>query len=125
MEKIVIQEPMKNIPGIVFSPDTREVLVWGRSIPENPELIFRRFDDWITRFFEKEDNLVVSIFLEYINSGSSKYLFEILRKLADYKNAKKNVRMIWKYEEEDEAMLDLGEHYRDSAGIPLEIEMVV
>lgn len=125
MEKIVIQEPMKNIPGIVFSPDTREVLVWGRSIPENPELIFRRFDDWITQFFEKEDNLVVSIFLEYINSGSSKYLFEILRKLADYKNAKKNVRMIWKYEEEDEAMLDLGEHYRDSAGIPLEIEMVV
>ena len=116
---------MKNIPGIVFSPDTREVLVWGRSIPENPELIFRRFDDWITQFFEKEDNLVVSIFLEYINSGSSKYLFEILRKLADYKNAKKNVRMIWKYEEEDEAMLDLGEHYRDSAGIPLEIEMVV
>jgi len=48
-----------------------------------------------------------------------------LRKLADYKKSKKNVRMIWKYEEEDEAMLDLGEHYRDSAGIPLEIEMVV
>ena len=125
MEKIVIQEPMKNIPGITYSPDTREILVWGRSIPENPELIFRRFDEWITQYFEKEDTLIVSIFLEYINSGSSKYLFEILRKLADYKNAKKNVRMIWKYEEEDEAMLDLGEHYRDSAGIPLEIEMVV
>jgi hypothetical protein len=125
MEKVVIQEPMKNIPGIVFSPDSREVLVWGRSIPENPELIFRRFDEWIVRYFEKEDALVVSIFLEYINSGSSKYLFEILRKLADYKNSGKKVRMIWKYEEEDEAMLDLGEHYRDSAGIPLEIEMVV
>ncbi len=125
MEKVVIQEPMKNIPGIVFSPDTREILVWGRSIPENPELIFRRFDEWIISYFEKEDNLVVSIFLEYINSGSSKYLFEILRKLADYKRSGKNVRMIWKYEEEDEAMLDLGEHYRDSAGIPLEIEMVV
>jgi hypothetical protein len=125
MEKVVIQEPMKNIPGIVFSPDTREILVWGRSIPENPELIFRRFDEWITRYFEKEDDLVVIIFLEYINSGSSKYLFEILRKLADYKKTRKNVKMIWKYEEEDEAMLDLGEHYRDSAGIPMEIVMVV
>jgi len=125
MEKVVIQEPLKNIPGIVFAPDTGEVSMWGRSIPENPELIFRKFDEWISTYFEKKDNLIVSIFLEYINSGSSKYLFEILRKLTDFKNSGKQVRLIWKYEEEDEAMLDLGEHYRDSAGIPLEIEMVV
>jgi len=125
MEKVVIQEPLKNIPGIVFTPDTGEVSMWGRSIPENPELIFRKFDEWISAYFEKKDNLIVSIFLEYINSGSSKYLFEILRKLTDFKNSGKQVRLIWKYEEEDEAMLDLGEHYRDSAGIPLEIEMVV
>ena len=28
--------------------------------------------------------------------------------------------MKWLYEEDDEAMLELGEHYRDTAGIPLE-----
>ena len=32
--------------------------------------------------------------------------------------------MKWLYEEDDEAMLELGEHYRDTAGIPLEIEMI-
>jgi hypothetical protein len=125
MEKIVIQEPMKNIPGIVYSPDTMDLELTGRSIPENPELIFRRFEEWITLHFEKENKLRVSIFLEYINSGSSKYLYEILRKLTGYKVAGKDVQLIWKYEEDDEAMLDLGEHYRDSAGIPLEIDMVV
>ena len=35
------------------------------------------------------------------------------------------VKMKWLYEEDDEAMLELGEHYRDTAGIPLEIEMIV
>jgi hypothetical protein len=35
------------------------------------------------------------------------------------------VEIKWLYEEDDEAMLELGEHYRDSAGIPLKIEMVV
>lgn len=125
MEKIVIQEPLKNVPGIVFDPGSKLLEVSGRSIPENPESIFRRFDDWISGYFDNETRLTVSIFLEYINSGSSKYLYEILRKLTGYKLSGKEVRIIWKYEEDDEAMLDLGEHYRDSAGIPLEIEMVI
>ena len=125
MEKIIIQEPLKNVPGIVFYPETKLLDLSGRSIPENPEMIFRRFDEWIADYFETNDTLTVSIFLEYINSGSSKYLYEILRNLTKYKMSGMAVRLIWKYEEDDEAMLDLGEHYRDSAGIPLEVEMVI
>ncbi len=125
MEKLVIQEPLKNVPGMVFYPETKLLEVAGRSIPENPETIFRRLDEWITEYFDNDSTLTVSIFLEYINSGSSKYLYEILRKLTGYKHSGKSVRLIWKYEEDDEAMLDLGEHYRDSAGVPLEIEMVL
>ena len=68
--------------------------------------------------------LYVSIQLEYINSGSSKYLYEILKKLTGYIKSGKKVEIKWLYEEDDEAMLELGEHYRDSAGIPLKIEMV-
>jgi len=125
MEKIVIQEPLKNVPGIVYDPGRKTLEVTGRSIPENPESIFRRLDEWITGYFDSEGKLTVIIFLEYINSGSSKYLYEILRKLTGYKHSGREVRIIWKYEEDDEAMLDLGEHYRDSAGIPLEIEMIL
>jgi hypothetical protein len=125
MDAIVIQEPLKNVPGIMYFPDKKVLEVSGRSIPENPESIFRRLDEWVTKYFVSENGLIVSIFLEYINSGSSKYLHEILRKLTGYKLSGKDVKLIWKYEEDDEAMLDLGEHYRDSAGIPLEIEMVL
>ncbi len=125
MDAIVIQEPLKNVPGIMYFPDKKVLEVSGRSIPENPESIFRRLDEWVTEYFVSENGLIVSIFLEYINSGSSKYLHEILRKLTGYKLSGKDVKLIWKYEEDDEAMLDLGEHYRDSAGIPLEIEMVL
>ncbi|MDX9930543.1 MAG: DUF1987 domain-containing protein [Bacteroidales bacterium] len=125
MDAIVIQEPLKNVPGILYFPDRKVLEVSGRSIPENPESIFRRLDEWVTEYFVSENSLTVSIFLEYINSGSSKYLHEILRKLTGYKLSGKELKLIWKYEEDDEAMLDLGEHYRDSAGIPLEIEMVL
>ena len=125
MEKYVIQEELKNCPGIVYYPDTNQLDLVGRSIPENPELIFRRLDEWITLHFEKNKELNISIQLEYINSGSSKYLYEILKRLTGFSRSGNEVRMKWRYEEDDEAMLELGEHYRDTAGIPLQIEMIV
>lgn len=125
MEKHVIQEELKNCPGIVYYAEENKLELVGRSIPENPELIFRRLDEWITTHFEKIDGLNVSIQLEYINSGSSKYLYEILKRLTGYGRSGKDVKMKWLYEEDDEAMLELGEHYRDTAGIPLEIDMIL
>ena len=125
MGKFVIQEELKNCPGIVYYPDTNKLELVGRSIPENPELIFHRLEDWIIMHFEKNDGLEVSIRLEYINSGSSKYLYEILKRLTGYARSGKQVIMKWLYEEDDEGMLELGEHYRDTAGIPLEINMIV
>jgi hypothetical protein len=125
MEKHVIQEELKNCPGIVYYPAAHRLELIGRSIPENPELIFRRLDDWITLHFEKNNGLNVNFQLEYINSGSSKYLYEILKRLTAFGRTGKRVNMKWFYEEDDETMLELGEHYRDTAGIPLEIEMIV
>lgn len=125
MEKLIIQEELKNCPGIVYYYESDKLEITGRSIPENPEQVFRKLDEWITIHFQKNASLNVSIQLEYINSGSSKYLYEILKKLTGYFKSGKQVEIKWIYEEDDEAMLELGEHYRDSAGIPLIIEMVI
>ena len=125
MEKYVIQEELKNCPSIVYYPNANILELVGRSIPENPELIFRRLDEWIKLHFEKSEGLDVNIQLEYINSGSSKYLYEILKKLKAYGRSGKLIKMKWLYEEDDEGMLELGEHYRDTAGIPLVIDMIV
>jgi hypothetical protein len=125
MEKLVIQEELKNCPGIVYFPENNILEITGRSIPENPELIFRRLDEWISAHFEKNPALAVNIRLEYINSGSSKYLYEILKKLTAFGHSGKTVTLKWLYEEDDEAMLELGEHYRDTAGIPLVIDMII
>jgi hypothetical protein len=124
MEKHVIQEELKNCPGIVYYPDKNILELVGRSIPENPELIFKRLDSWITSHFEKHKGLDIIIKLEYINSGSSKYLFEILKRLKGFSKSGRLVKMKWLYEEDDEAMLELGEHFRDTAGIPLEINRI-
>ena len=125
MEKQIIQEKLRNIPGVFYYPDRNILELIGRSIPENPEMIFRRIGDWIKQHLAKNSALKVSIQLEYINSGSSKYLFEILKQLTAYINEGKNIEIKWLYEEDDESMLELGEHYRYSVGAPLKIEMIL
>jgi hypothetical protein len=59
MEKHVIQEELKNCPGIVYYPAANKLEMIGRSIPENPELIFRRLDNWITQHFDKNGGLEI------------------------------------------------------------------
>jgi len=63
--------------------------------------------------------------LEYINSGSSKALRDVLRMISSYKAPNFRTRITWLYEEDDEAMHELGEHYRDAAGVNMEVKMVL
>jgi hypothetical protein len=125
MEKYIIQEELKNCPSIAYFADSNKLELAGRSIPENPEIIYKRLEDWIIKHFENNKGLNVSIQLEYINSGSSKYLYEILKRLTGYIKSGKRVDLKWLYEKDDEAMLELGEHFRDTAGVPMDIEMIV
>jgi len=125
MEKQIIYEELKNCPAVLYDPDSNKLELVGKSIPENPEQIYKFVEKWIDLHFEKNDSLDISIYLEYINSDSSKYLYDILKKLTLYIKSGKEINLNWLYEEGDESMFELGEHYRDSVGVPLQIEMVL
>lgn len=125
MENQTIQEQSKTTPGIYFDKDADVLFIKGRSIPENPESVFKPLRDWVTDFFKSEDTLKMSIVLEYINSGSSKYLIEILKMLKSYQDKGKQMAITWFYEEDDEAIMELGEHFRDTSGLTINIEMLI
>ena len=125
MKEQIIQEKLRNSPKVVYNFETNKLEIVGRLIPENPELIFNRIEEWIKLHLEKNDALNVLIQLEYLNSSSSEYLFGILKLLTSYKNSGKNIEITWQYEEDDESILELGEHYRDFIGAPLKLEMLL
>ena len=125
MEKVIIQEQTKTCPGMDYDPSTGVLRIEGRSIPENPESVFKPLKNWVIDYFKSSDSLKVTIILEYINSGSSKHLLEILKLFKSYINEGKKMDLKWFYEEDDEAILELGEHYRDTVGLPIDIEMLL
>jgi hypothetical protein len=121
----IIQAGSKNYPMITYDPDEDILRITGRSIAERPEFVYTPLEEWIRSHLSRYSQLTLIIFLEYINSGSSKALRDVLRMISTYRAPRYRVRITWLYEEDDEAMHELGEHYRDSAGVPLEVKMVI
>ncbi|MCP4460982.1 MAG: DUF1987 domain-containing protein [Cytophagales bacterium] len=54
---------------------------------------------------------------EYFNTSSSKCLFDILKRLAQFKSQGMDVRVNWYYEECDDNMKETGEDYEDVLGM--------
>ena len=121
----IIQAGSNNIPRITYDPEEDILSITGRSIAERPEVIYNPLDEWIRTHLGRFNQLRVVIFLEYINSGSSKALRDVLRMLSGYRPPQYRVRITWLYEEDDESMHELGEHYRDSAGVNMDVQMVL
>jgi hypothetical protein len=97
----------------------------GRSIPENPERFFEPILSWMEQYFrETGQETVLEFRLEYVNSGSSKYLLELLRRLQKLVKEGKPIRAIWCFETDDESIEDLGLHYQHNIDIPFEIREV-
>jgi len=125
MEIKVIQEQSQKCPGMYYDPGKDVLVIEGRSIPENPESVYKPVKDWIDEYFRNSESLNIRIVLEYINSGSSKHLMEVLKMLKQYQNEGKKLKIRWLYEEDDESILELGEHFRETTGLPVEIEMLI
>lgn len=125
MKKVVIFEETKITPSVYFDPEDSLLVIEGRSIPENPDVLFACIQDWIDNYFRDNFELNINIKMDYLNSGSSKYLFSILVHLSELNKSGKVVKLKWLYEEEDEAMLEMGQYISTSIDLPVTVQMVI
>lgn len=111
-----------NSPEVDFISSKGELHVEGRSIPEDPGEFYDRLINWMLEYFKSPcEETVMHVKLEYINSGSSKYMLELLRILKVNHGNGKKVLVKWFFEEGDESIEELGQHYEQTMQIPFEI----
>jgi hypothetical protein len=111
-----------NTPGINFNPETGLMKIEGRSIPENPGDFFDPLIEWLEEYFANPADVTrFDMNLEYVNSGSSKYFLGIFRILKKKHEEGKQCVINWYYEEDDEAIYSLGEHYKNTVKIPFNL----
>ena len=111
-----------NSPEVEFIAASGELSIEGRSIPEDPGEFFDRLINWLNEYFlNPVEVTVMNIKLEYINSGSSKYLLEVLRIMKVNHEKGRNILLKWYFEEGDESIEELGQHYEQTIQIPFEL----
>jgi hypothetical protein len=102
-----IREPSKRTPMINMEPG--RIFIMGRSIPENPGDFYRPVHSWITEYAGSHiEKSRIDLGFEYINTSSTKWIFNILKELSEMEDVKENVRVTWYYEQGDEDMCELG-----------------
>ena len=100
-------EPTRRTPAIWLEPG--RLVILGRSISENPSKIYRPVYEWIREYFSKNRcETSVELGFEYINTSSSKWVFNILKVIGDEFDQDKIIRISWHYEYGDDDMLELG-----------------
>ena len=114
-----------NLEGTAKTPtvdfkSNGELLIKGRSIPENSIEFYKPIIDWISDYGNgPQSDTSVNIQLEYFNTSSSKCNLDVFKKLESLPDT--SVKIKWYYEEDDEDMLEAGEDYEAIIDLPFEM----
>ncbi len=121
-EKLNI-EPGKRTPHIVL--DSSRMFIMGRSIIENPGTFYEPVHYWISaRAKDKPGKIKIDLGFEYINTGSIKWLYILLRDISEMGNFSSLADITWYYEEGDEDMNELGHIIKSLVDCPFRFEKV-
>jgi len=94
----------------------------GRSIPEDAYEFYAPLLRELSLYIENPiTKTEVQFHLEYINSGSKKYITNFLAKLNEFYHKGNEVIVYWHYDYDDESMQELGNDLRSMIQIPFHI----
>ena len=121
MDRLEFQ-PTQKTPYVLLDPSGR-IKFKGRSIPEDVSLFYEDILDWVIAFASSPSpNTTVDIEMEYLNSGTSKYMLRILKKFKEVEKEGFDVKIRWVYEEGDDDIQERGEYY--ASILDLDIEFI-
>ena len=129
MDKIII-EPTEFSPRVVLDAVKSKYEISGESRPENPAKFFQPILKWLEQyqsvlFFQKTNynndaQISFEFKLEYFNSTSAKYIFDVIKVLNNYFDSGYNTKIKWYYDSRDEDMKEAGKELEKLVKVPFE-----
>lgn len=105
-------------PEIILAPEENRFVIEGKSAPEDVRGLYYPVLEWMEAFvaevrksnrYTDASPLRLKLDLEYFNSSSAKFLFDIFSHLKDLTNEGVPVDVEWHYDEEDTDLREAGE----------------
>lgn len=130
MEPLIIEATDKT-PGIILDPDNDNFEISGNSRPENVSEFYYPVINWLIEFekevldrkaikFSKKHPLNFNFKLNYFNSSSAKFLYDVMSKLVEFHKKGHIIRILWYFEKDDEDMKYAGEEMSELLEVPFQ-----
>jgi len=116
MESLTIAKK-DTTPELVFDIDKMIFSMIGECRPENVLTYFEPIMRWLDQFINEVESdgtqkkLDFHFKLEYYNSSSAKFIFQIFKRLKSIESQGIKVTMFWFYDVLDEDLLESGQEY--------------
>jgi len=116
-------EGNKSTPSVFFNVEKGVLTFAGKSLPENAIDFYGNIEKSLDEFIAEKSNtlLLITCEFEYINTSSSKAIYNILKKATS--KLKSNVSITWGYEEDDEDLQEQGQDFADALGVEFQYKI--
>lgn len=120
MENLIIASTIKS-PEVKFNING-ELLIAGKSIPEDSILYYKPLFLWLEEFKKTAPKAIdLTLKLEYMNTSSVRIILKFLQNLValSKENIKLNIK--WVYDFDDDDICEQGEIIQESIKFPIEM----
>jgi len=112
----------ESTPAIEGNCSDGSLSIRGESYPENAFELYRPVIKWIEHCLERVDRpFRLRLDLLYLNTSSVRAMMEILDLMEQAFRAGQNVAVEWRYEPENERVVELAEEFREDYALPFAI----
>lgn len=108
-------EATERSPSVSFDFSTNRFSISGESYPEDVTAFYGDIIQKLEDHFDALESGDVEFHFEliYFNSSTAKVLMGLFETLDECAESGANVRIVWRYEEEDDNMQELGEEFAE------------
>lgn len=112
-------------PAVTVKGRLKKVEIKGHSRMTDPGEFYEKLRDRLENLFLSFDKtLVIDIQFEYINTGSSKWLYHVLSHLQDLYMKGGLIEVNWYFESDDEVIQEAGEVLQTLIALPINLVAV-
>ncbi|MBN2275379.1 MAG: DUF1987 domain-containing protein [Bacteroidales bacterium] len=102
----------RSTPGITYIPEENVLTISGSSLPENVHAFYKPVIEWIDEFSLSpilEPPMRIILKIQYYNSGTIRFLAEMLKMISRLHEKGLDLSVDWYYEADDDIIREAGE----------------
>lgn len=113
-------------PTVQYKKRLKKMIISGVSRMPDPASYYEKLYKDINKYYEKfNKTLLIEFYFDYINTGTSKWVYYILKNL---ESLKKNnggiIEITWHYEKDDESIEETGDVLKSQIDLPIYLKEI-